>query len=164
MPEHDSISRPFASSGFQPDSPLAVSSAALVRRQAHKLHLAARTGSISLAMPALRLLQSTDIFPGQALSTLYRQRQKLQRKHFLRALAVQAGFADWESLRPQLDQLPAEAFDHFKANNEWVANINAWFSDEQQAQAHAQQYGGRVYRVGTQAMVRSVEALQGDAD
>ena len=48
------------------------------------------------------------MFPGLALSALYRDRATPQRKHFLRALAVEAGFPDWEIFRPQLDLMSPE--------------------------------------------------------
>ena len=125
----------------------------LVLRQARKLHHAAKSGSISVAMPALRRVRATGVFFDCPLSRLYRARQNLKRKHFLRALAVEAGFLDWEHFRPHLDQMPPEAIEHFEMADEWLVFLNLWFSNEEQARAFACEHGGRVVRSGTQAFV-----------
>jgi hypothetical protein len=129
----------------------------LVLRQARKLHRAATSTSIVFAMPAVRRVHAAGVFPGLALSALYRERATLQRKHFLRALAVEAGFPDWETFRPQLDLMPPEAFEHFKLADEGFAKLNTWFSNEAQAQAFADQHGGRVVKVGAQAVVMPLD-------
>ena len=103
------------------------------------------------------------MFPGLALSALYRDRATVQRKHFLRALAVEAGFPDWETFRPQLDLMSPDAFEHFKLADEGAARLNVWFSNEAQAQVHADEHGGRVVKVGKQAMVVPVDAANGAA-
>lgn len=130
-----------------------ISAIELVRRQARRLHRAARSASLALVMPALRRIHAAGVFPDRALSAIYREREGLKRKHFLRALAVEAGFPDWERFRPQLDQMAAEAFDHFKVVDEGFVFLNLWFSNEVQARAFARRHGGRVLRVGNQAVV-----------
>lgn len=131
----------------------------LVRQQARRLHRAAQSAQVLLALPAVRRVHAAGLFPGRALSALYRERATLlQRKHFLRALAVEAGFADWERFRPALDQMPPEAFEHYQLLGvEHVGRFNHWFSTEAEAQAHAGAHGGRVLRYGTQAVVLPVE-------
>lgn len=150
-----------------PPTPVAsrktITAAELVLRQARKLHRAAQSESISLAMPAVRRIHAAGVFPGRPLSLLYRERQGLKRKHFLRALAQEMGFPDWERFRPCLDQMSPEAFEHFKVADAWYVFLNSWFSSEEQARLYAAQYGGRVVRVGTQAVVISPESLC-DAD
>lgn len=131
----------------------------VVLRQARKLHLAAKVGSISRAMPAVRRVYVAGIFPGIALSALYGERQTLQRKHFLRALALEAGYPDWERYRPALEGMQLAAVDHFKVADGGFGTLNSWFSNEQQALACAAQLGGRVFKIGTQAVVVSPEAL-----
>lgn len=42
----------------------------LVRRQARRLHRAARSGSLALAMPALRRVHAAGIFPDRLLSAI----------------------------------------------------------------------------------------------
>lgn len=140
-----------------------VSATALVLRHARRLHRAARSGSLGAALPAIRRVHAAGLFPGQALSALYREREQLQRKHFLRALAIEAGFPDWEQYRPQLDQLPPAAVDHLKVGTEWRGFCHAWFSTEAEARAHADAHGGRVLKVGAQAVVISPEAEAGGA-
>jgi len=158
MREHSS--HPSVSSSPLPSgahgAPVA-SAVEIVLRQARKLHRAARSDSLAAAMPALRRLQAAGVIPGADLMGLYRQRQALQRKHFLRMLAVEAGFPDWERFRPQLAQMPAEAFEHFKFGNELAGALHPWFANEAQAQDYAQRHGGRVVRVGRQAVVVGAE-------
>ncbi len=104
-------------------------------------------------MPALRRVHAAGVFPDRPLSAIYREREGLKRKHFLRALAVEAGFPDWERFRPQLDLMAAEAFDYFKVVDEGFAFLNLWFSNEAQAREFVRRHGGRVLRVGNQAVV-----------
>ena len=149
MPEHRKTSTAPASAPRA--RPHAVTATDVVLRQARKLHRAASNGSIVSALPAARRVHAAGIFPGRALSVSYRERSELRRKHFLRALAVEAGFADWESCRAQLERLPVEVFARFKVEEEWFAYLNSWFSNELQAQAFADRHGGKVIRVGAQA-------------
>jgi len=142
MHERNALS--LSTAAASPTGTHVVTAAELVRRQARKLHRAAHSDSLAAAMPALRRIHAACVFPGRALSALYRERRALKRKHFLRALAVEAGFPDWERLRPRLDRMPPEAFEHYKVTDEWCAFLNAWFSNEEQAVAYAREHGGRV--------------------
>ncbi len=150
---HDQSIPSSSSSSAVADGSPAINATELVRRQARVLHRAAQSESVSAALPAVRRLYAAGIFPGQRLSALYRDRQRLQCKHFLRALAVEAGFPDWERFRPALDQMPLEAFDHFKVSADWHVFLNSWFSNEAQPRAYAAEHSGRVVRFGTQAVV-----------
>lgn len=133
----------------------------LVLRQARRLHRAANSDQVLFAMPSVRRAHAAGVLPGLALSELYHDRATLKRKHFLRTLAVEAGFADWETFRAQLERMSPDAFEHFKLADEGVAQLNVWFSDEAQAQVHADAHGGRVVRVGKQAVVVPVDAADG---
>ena len=64
--------------------------------------------------------------------------------HFLRALAVEVGYPDWERFRPHFDQMRPESLDHFKVADEGFVFLNSWFSNQEQAHAFARQKGGRV--------------------
>ena len=108
-------------------------------------------------MAALRRVHAAGIFPDRALSTLYRERQTLQRKHFLRALAVERGFPDWERFSPHLSRMPPEAFEHYSLTDEGYGLLKPWFSNEAQARAFAVEHGGRVIRIGRQAVVVPAE-------
>ena len=130
----------------------------LVLRQARRLHRAAQAGPLLQAMPALRRAHAAGALPGRSLSALFRERQQLQRKHFLRTLAVEAGYLDWERYRPTLASLPPQAVDHLKVADGWHAFLNHWFSTEIEARDHARRHGGTVHRVGTQAVVIAADA------
>lgn len=130
----------------------------IVLSQARRLHRAARLGSISVAMPAIRRAHAAGVFSELTVSALYRQRQLLQRKHFLRTLAIEADFPDWERFRPELRRLVPEAVANLQAVEALWPSLNLWFSTEAQAAAHAREHGGQVLRVGRQAMVVPADA------
>lgn len=130
----------------------------LALRQARLMHRAAQTGPVLTALPALRRAHAAGIRPELSLSALFQVRQSLQRKHFLRTLAVEAGFADWEQWVPQLRHWPAQdlitrGLVPLSLLDAEVPYPNAWFSTAQEAQAWAQAHGGQVVQHGTQAMV-----------
>jgi len=115
-------------------------------------------------MPVLRRVHAAGLFPDQSLAALFRQRATFKRKHFLRLLAIESGFPDWERFRPALRERPPQELDHFKVEEEWYAFLNNWFSTEAQARAYAEQHGGRVLRVGRQAVVMASDASPAASD
>ena len=138
-----------------PSSP--TSALGLALRQARRLHRAAQSGPLLQALPALRRVHAAGVLPGMGISALYRQRHVLRRKHFLRTLAIEAGYADWESWRPVLVTMLPQALDHFRLETEWNVHLNSWFSSPQEATEFARQHGGRVLRVGRQAAVLNAD-------
>lgn len=130
---------------------------------ARTLHRASKHASLLVAMPALRRAHGARVFAELTLSALYRQRHLLQRKHFLRALAVEAGFANWESYLPTLRSRPPQALEHYRTGLEF-GYPNAWFSTHALAIAFAEQHGGKVVRYGQQAMVVRPETGAVDAE
>ena len=155
---HERTIDPLSPSATRSPAKDSITAIDLVRRQARRLHRAARSGSLALALPALRRVHAACVFPDRPLSAIYRDRDSLKRKHFLRALAVEAGFPDWERFRPHLDQMASEAFDHFRIVDEGFVFLNLWFSNEEQAHTFARQHGGQVLRVGHQAVVASQDS------
>ncbi|MEK8034735.1 hypothetical protein AACH06_28285 [Ideonella sp. DXS29W] len=134
----------------------------IVLRQARKLHLAAKSDSLSSAMPVLRRIHAAGIFPSKTLFALHRERGSIQRKHLLRLLAIEAGYPDWERFRPELAHWSPEALEHFKVADEWTPYLNAWFASEAQASAYAQAHGGRVVRYGPHAVVQASDAAMAE--
>ncbi len=135
-----------------PTSPNAISAVEQALRQARTLHRASKDATLLAAMPAVRRAHAAGVFAELTLSALYRQRHLLQRKHFLRMLAVEAGFANWESYLPALRNHPPQALEHYTSWREF-GYPNAWFSTHAQAIAFAEERGGKVVRYGHQAMV-----------
>lgn len=133
-------------------SPNTISAVEQALRLARILHRASKDATLLVAMPAVRRAHAAGAFAELPLSTLYRQRHLLQRKHFLRTLAVEAGFANWESYLPALRAQPAQAPEHYNSGLEF-GYPNAWFSTHAQAVAFAEEHGARVVRYGQQAMV-----------
>ena len=121
-------------------------------RQARMLHRASKDATLLVAMPPVRRAHAAGVFAELSLSALYRQRHLLQRKHFLRMLAVEAGFANWESYLPTLRSQPPQTLEHYTSWREF-GYPNAWFSTHAQAIAFAEERGGKVVRYGQQAMV-----------
>ncbi|MDM0111356.1 hypothetical protein QTI66_04300 [Variovorax sp. J22R133] len=138
-------------------------SAALVLREAKRLHRAATSDSISTSLPVLRRLLGTEVLRGVALPEAFRRRATLQRKHFLRLLAAEAGFESWERYRPALCHVAASELEHFKVLQKGPAFAKHWFANEREARDHEAKFGGRTVRMGCQAVVLTpalVEAWQ----
>ncbi|MDP2571716.1 hypothetical protein Q8W40_05960 [Vibrio penaeicida] len=121
--------------------------------EARMLHRAAKSGSVSRSLPALRRLHAAGVCYGVSVSGLYQQRETLQRKHFLRMLAIEAGYSSWEKYKPVLLAPPEHATKTRHFDEKCVSTLNLWFSSEQQAQEYAEQHGGDVLKYGHQAVV-----------
>lgn len=150
---------------MHPDLPLSLSTsvnaADLVLRQARRLHRHAQADSLAQALPVLRRLAASGQFPGLSLPELHRRRVDLvRRKHLLRLLAHEAGFDSWEAWRPLLSQADFDAADAL-AIDRTTAVLHLWFADEPSARGWAATHGGRVLRVGRQAVVLPTEAGHG---
>ena len=133
--------------------PSPLSSVTLLLRHARTLHRAATSGPLVSAMPALRRVHAAAIFPGQSLSALHRNRQGLRRKHFLRALALESGYPDWETFRPVLATWPVAALANWGIDGCAAGILKHWFASVPEAAAFALLHGGHVQRVGTQAVL-----------
>lgn len=127
--------------------------AGIVLREARNLHRAANSDSLARSLPVLRRLLATGVLHGMALPELHRQRGTVQRKHVLRMLALEAGHPSWEAYRVALAHMTADELPHFDILRRHAGYPNHWFSSLDEAQAHAARHGGRVMRVGHQAVV-----------
>ena len=125
----------------------------LVLRAAKKLHRSATSDSRVRSLPVLRRLISSKAFVGVSLIELFRNRQRVQRKHILRMLALEAGFNSWESFRPLLATLSDEELMIISGGCFAFGYPNLWFSSLEEAERFTAQQGGRSYQVGTQAVV-----------
>lgn len=123
-----------------------------VLRLARRLHRAAVSDSLSMALPVLRRLLATGVVRGP-LTALFRSRATVQRKHVLRMLAREGGFPGWEAFRSALLGMVPSDLDRIRLAQEGSAVLHLWFATEAQACVHAAHNGGRVVRIGTQAVV-----------
>lgn len=139
-------------------APQAPTAAHAVRSLARQLHRAAQAGSLATSLPVLRRVLAAGALGGLTLPQLGRQRHLIQRKHLLRMLAVEAGFATWEAYSHALKSMHAAELPHFDVLRHQAGHLNLWFSSREQAQAHAAAHGGRVVGVGGQAVVLPDEA------
>lgn len=124
-----------------------------VRREAKRLHRAATSESLSQSLPVLRRLLSSGTIKGLSLLELHRQPDAVRRKHVLRMLAVEAGYAGWEAYKQTLTDRPADTVEHFDIVRRGAGYPNLWFSSLIEAQRYAAEHGGRPVRVGQQAVV-----------
>tara|TARA_R110002096_G_scaffold4501_26_gene21233 strand:+ start:9024 stop:9470 length:447 start_codon:yes stop_codon:yes gene_type:complete len=127
--------------------------AGLVLREAKKLHRAATSDSLANSLPVLRRLLSTQVFHGISLPELSRRRGDVQRKHVLRALAIEAGFPGWKEYRDALVGKEPKALLPFDVLRSRFGYPNLWFSSPEEAESHAAEHGGRTMQVGQQAVV-----------
>jgi hypothetical protein len=151
-----------SSAAGTPTSSNPISAVEQALRQARALHRASKDATLLVAMPAVRRAHAAGVFVELTLSALYRQRHLLQRKHFLRMLAVEAGFTNWESYLPTLRDQPPQTPEHYTSWRDF-GYPNAWFSTHAQAIAFAEERGGKVVRYGHQAMVVRPEATTDSA-
>jgi hypothetical protein len=141
------------------DSPLTLSSpsasaaAVLVLRAAKRLHKSALDAAPSQSLPVLRRVLATGTLRDLSLPQLHKNRALVRRKHILRTLAIEAGYASWETYREALATMRVEDLPHFDLVRGDVGYPNLWFSSVAEAQAYAAQHGGRVMAVGEQAVV-----------
>lgn len=124
-----------------------------VLREARRLHRAAQSPQLHIALPVLRRLIASGALTRQSLPELARERATLQRKHVLQAIALEAGYPSWESWRPALEGAMGCEWLEQQDLLRHTGQLNLWFPDEAQARAHAAVHGGRVLRVGRQGVV-----------
>lgn len=126
---------------------------ALVLRQAKQLQRAARSAALAKSLPLLRRLLVAGVLEGVTLPELQRRRAMVQRKHLLQLLALEAGYASWEVYRAALASVDVGQLTHFDLLKGQAGYPNLWFASLAAAELHARQHGGRVVRVGQQAVI-----------
>ncbi len=127
---------------------------ALVLREARRLQRAAVSGALAASLPVLRRLLATGAIAGTTLPEAFRRRATLQRKHVLRALAVEAGFRSWEEYRPSLAHTPRADLAHIAAAvHRDPGRLKLWFRNLAEADAFALEHGGKAVPMGRQAVV-----------
>jgi hypothetical protein len=122
-------------------------------RIAKRLHKAALEGAPNQALPVLRRVLASGSLRDLSLPQLHKNRALVRRKHILRTLAVEAGYASWEHYRAALATLPVEELPHFDLVRSQAGYPNLWFASVAEAQAYTAQHGGRMMAVGEQAVV-----------
>lgn len=132
-------------------------SVALVLREARRLQRAAQSDSLSTSLPVLRRLLAAGLARSVSLPFAYRMRADLQRKHFLRLLALEAGFASWDAYRPVLEQAPPSDLEPLLLLSKGWALAHHWFASTSEAQAQVDRMGGRVVRIGSHAVALTPE-------
>ena len=134
---------------LQPSRPQATD---VVRALAKQLHRAATSDSLRASLPVLRRILATQTLRDLSLPQLYKQRDRVQRKHLLRTLAIEAGYASWEHYSQALPGMAIDQLPHLDLLHA-AGYPNLWFSTRAQAQTYATAHGGAVLSVGAQAVV-----------
>ena len=124
-----------------------------VLRVAKRLHRAARSSSLAESLPVLRRLLAAQVIRGLTLPQLNQRRSSVQRKHVLHALAIEAGFLNWDAYRGALAETPHDPPLPFDVHKPTAGYPNLWFSSLAAAKAHAARHGGHAVRHGQQAVV-----------
>lgn len=137
----------------RPSSGNPFTSTQVVLREAKRLHRAARSDSLSTALPVLRRILAAGAVAATTLPDLFRRRHVVRRKHVLRTLAFEAGHPSWEGFCPTLAKMDSRQLEQFAVVENGFANLNLWFSSEPEALKYATQHGGRAVRVGMHAVV-----------
>jgi hypothetical protein len=125
----------------------------LLLREAKKLHRAAISESLADSLPILRRLLGAQVIRDMTLPELSRQRHMVQRKHVLRALAIEAGYSGWEAYRGALIGMGPDTLQPFDVLRRTAGYPNLWFSSVEAAESYAVEHGGHAVRVGQQAVI-----------
>lgn len=125
----------------------------VVLREARRLHRAAASDARSVALPVLRRLVATQAVPFVALPALFRARATVQRKHVLRALAVEAGHPHWDAYREALASVDASTVRRAFDLERGASTLKLWFASEADAIRFAAVHGGQAVRVAAHAVV-----------
>lgn len=123
------------------------------RRIAKRLHRSAQSENICNALPVIRRMHAANIFPSQSVPTLFRHRNKFKRKHFLRMLAKEAGYNDWEQMHANIDRVPDHQLQRAENTLLWGAKLHLWFRSFDEAQNHAETHGGQALAYGSHGLV-----------
>lgn len=132
------------------------SSKQIVLREARRLHRAAVSDSPAAALPVLRRLLAAQIVPANTLPNLFRTRSTIQRKHILRALAVEAGYPSWESYSQALPRVDVLQLRRTLQVQSSAPILKLWFASEAEATEFAAKHGGQAIRIANQAVVLPV--------
>ena len=125
----------------------------LVLREAKALHRAAVSESLAASLPVLRRLLASQVIRSMSLTELRRCRHRVQRKHVLRVLAIEAGYAGWNEYRAAIAEAQPEALQPFDVLRRTAGYPNLWFSSLKEAEDYAVVQGGHPIRVGRQAVI-----------
>ncbi|MBT0963681.1 hypothetical protein [Denitromonas iodatirespirans] len=123
------------------------------RREAKRLCKAARSDTLTDALPALRRLHAAKLFGDLSLSTLHRQRAQVRLKHCLTTVARESGFDDWPAVLTSRNTALPEAAVHWGLRAADLPYPNRWFSSHAEARAWQAANGGQLVPYGTQAVV-----------
>ncbi|MFN3579715.1 MAG: hypothetical protein ACK4VV_04500 [Pseudomonas sp.] len=143
-----------------PEPSISSTSITLALREAKRLHRIAKSDALSSSLPVLRRLLSAGVLRNTTLPQAFRARSSLQRKHFLRLLALEAGFSSWEAYRPALMCINPSELDSFIVLEKGWAFVHNWFPSEEQAQAQVAKVGGRVLRIGSHAVALTPQQVE----
>ena len=122
-------------------------------RVAKRLHRAAVSSSLVESLPVLRRLLAAQVIRGLTLPQLSQRRSSVQRKHVLHALAIEAGFLNWDAYRGALAEGPQDPPLPFDVHTRSAGYPNLWFSSLADAETHTARHGGHAVRHGQQAVV-----------
>lgn len=125
----------------------------LLLREAKRLHRAAQSDSPAESLPVLRRLLAAEAIPGPTLPAAFRARTQVQRKHVLRALALEAGYPSWEALVAALGDADLLALGQGLQALRGAGVLKLWFSSMAQAQEYTRTHGGQAIAMGSQAVV-----------
>jgi len=126
------------------------SNSEFLRHHARRLLRNIRGDHPSRVLPILRRVLIARVVPQQKLTELYAQRESLQLKHML---AIELGFANWESCKQQIDHCPVTQLDRYRLDIGAYGDFETnWFPDEAAARKWQQANGGYVVRYGEQAV------------
>lgn len=124
-------------------------------REAKVLHRAAKSKSLAQSLPVLRRLLNSNVLTNISLIQLKQSVDIIQRKHLLNMLAIENGSFCWADFKQKLINEPNGSIIPSSIELKNAGYPVLWFSTPEEASLYTDKNGGRVVRVGTQAVVIS---------
>jgi len=121
--------------------------------EAKKCHKATQSASLTVALPILRRLLSSNVLVDISLPELKSCTEIIQRKHLLQMLAIENGYSSWVTFK-RVIEVKAKGDELLLPYSIELKNAGyptLWFATIEEAQVYAKDHSGKVIPVGEQA-------------
>lgn len=122
-------------------------------REAKILQQSAQSASLAQSLPVLRRLLKARVLTNITLPQLKGNTALIQRKHLLNLLANENGASCWAEFKQQISRAPQGSILPYSLELRDAGYPVLWFATVKEAQGYIKQHGGKLVKVGDQAVV-----------
>ncbi|MDN3616781.1 MAG: hypothetical protein ACPG5L_03700 [Vibrio gallaecicus] len=122
-------------------------------REAKGLQKLAQSASLAHSLPVLRRLLNSKVLTNTSLVELKSNTKIIQRKHLLQMLAAENGAKCWAEFKQHIITAPEGSILPNSIELRDAGYPILWFANAADATLYADNHGGKVVKVGTQAAV-----------